>query len=37
MFGGDPFTVLNIAGIGLAVLGALAYSITSSGGPKNGK
>lgn len=32
MFGGEPFTPLNIAGIGLAILGALAYSITSSSG-----
>jgi hypothetical protein len=35
MFGGEPFTPLNIAGIGLAILGALAYSITSSGGLKS--
>jgi len=34
MFGGEPFTLLNIAGIGLALVGALAYSITSSGGSK---
>lgn len=34
MFGGEPFTPLNIVGIGLAILGALAYSITSSGGLK---
>lgn len=32
MFGGESFSPLNIAGIGLALLGALAYSITSSGG-----
>ena len=32
MFGGEPFTPLNIAGIGLALVGALAYSIASSGG-----
>jgi hypothetical protein len=32
MFGGDPFTPLNVSGIALALLGALAYSITSSSG-----
>jgi hypothetical protein len=32
MFGGDPFTPLNLSGIGLALMGALAYSITSSSG-----
>jgi hypothetical protein len=32
MFGGDPFTPLNVSGISLALLGALAYSITSSSG-----
>ena len=30
MFGGTPLTLINIAGIGLALLGALGYSVTSS-------
>lgn len=30
MFGGAPFTRLNIAGVALALLGALSYSITSN-------
>lgn len=30
LFGGDPLTVTNILGIALALLGALAYAITSS-------
>jgi hypothetical protein len=30
LFGGDPLTKLNIAGIALALLGALAYSIAST-------
>lgn len=29
MFGGEPFTKLNLIGIGLALLGGLAYSISS--------
>lgn len=37
MFGGHPFTPLNISGIAMALVGALAYSITSSGaGSKSG-
>jgi hypothetical protein len=27
MFGGEPFTRLNIAGIAMALVGALSYSI----------
>ena len=30
MFGGEPFSLLNLSGIGLALLGALSYSIASS-------
>jgi hypothetical protein len=30
MFGGAPFSRLNILGIGLALLGALSYSVTSN-------
>ncbi|KAL7569347.1 hypothetical protein ACA910_016889 [Epithemia clementina (nom. ined.)] len=30
MFGGKPLTAVNIAGIGLALLGALGYSVTTS-------
>jgi len=30
MFGGEPFTKVNIFGIGLALLGALAYAVSSS-------
>jgi len=29
MFGGETFTILNLAGIAMALLGAFAYSITS--------
>lgn len=30
MFGGHPFSPLNFVGMGLALLGALSYAITSS-------
>ena len=30
MFGGEAFSTINYAGIGLALIGALGYSITSS-------
>ncbi len=30
MFGGEPFSLLNFSGIGMAILGALGYSIASS-------
>jgi hypothetical protein len=32
MFGGTPFSRLNVTGIGMALLGALGYSATSSMG-----
>lgn len=30
-FGGEPFSLLNYAGIGMALLGAMGYSLVSSG------
>jgi hypothetical protein len=33
MFGGEPFSKLNIAGIGMSLLGALAFALSSSRTP----
>lgn len=33
-FGGEPFSLLNYAGIGMALLGAMGYSLVSSSGAR---